>query len=119
MEFFINVPVRTSEYFTTVRLTVSGLCAKAGLDLDETEDFKVCVTESMLILKRNGCNEVRVSFQEKDGLIAKVSGDCLETSVGNNIEDEISYALLGALIEDVEFRKDSGVVKEIILHKSL
>ena len=50
--FSITTPL-TGEYFTTVRLTVGGVCALAGFDVDATEDFKVCVTECLLILNRN------------------------------------------------------------------
>lgn len=51
--FCVSLPL-SSEYLTTVRLTTGGLCALCGFDVDSAEDFKVCVTESLLILKRNG-----------------------------------------------------------------
>ena len=49
-KFLVTLPL-TGEYLTTVRLTTGGLCALAGFDVDEAEDYKVCVTESLLILK--------------------------------------------------------------------
>ena len=48
-KFSIRLPL-TGEYLTTVRLTTAGLCSLAGLDVDFIEDYKVCVTESLLIL---------------------------------------------------------------------
>ena len=47
--FSITLPL-TGEYLTTVRLTTGGICALADFDVDSTEDFKVCVTECLLIL---------------------------------------------------------------------
>ena len=52
-KFSVTTPL-TGEYLTTVRLTTGGLCALVGFDVETAEDYKVCVTESLLILKRNG-----------------------------------------------------------------
>ncbi len=116
MEFSIKLPL-ISDYFTTVRLTVSGICAQAGLDIDETEDFKVCVTESLLILKRNGAKSAEISFDLNEGITATVRGVASEVNT-ENPEDDISYALLGALIDDVQFMKYDDNLVEIILFKS-
>jgi hypothetical protein len=65
-EFFVtqstDLFLPTGEYFTTVRLTVGGVCALAGFDVDTTEDFKVCVTECLLILNRNGFAAATISL---------------------------------------------------------
>ena len=47
-KFSVQLPL-TGEYLTTVRLTTGGLCSLMGFDIDSAEDFKVCVTESLLI----------------------------------------------------------------------
>ena len=52
----------SGEYMTTIRLTVGGLCAVAGFDVDSAEDYKVCVTESLLILQRGGFANATLTF---------------------------------------------------------
>jgi hypothetical protein len=95
-----------SEYFTTVRLTTGGLCALADFDVDSTEDFKVCVTESLLILKRNGFLNAELSFSVGEMLVCEIVGKNQSGEVQDGFEDEISYALLNALLGKVDFEKD-------------
>lgn len=95
-----------SEYFTTVRLTTGGLCALADFDVDSTEDFKVCVTESLLILKRNGFLNAELSFTVSEMLSCEIVGVNQTGEVQDGFEDEISYALLNALLGRVDFRKN-------------
>lgn len=118
MNFSMNIPVATTEYFLTVRLAVGGLSEKAGLDIDEAEDLKVCVTESMLILKRNGVKAVNLEFDDGDGLEITVKsierGDAEEC---DSTDDEISYALLGALVDDVRLERRDDKTDVIVLSK--
>lgn len=98
-----------SDKMTTVRLAAGGVGALAGLGLDESEDCKVCVTESLLLLMRRGYASARVAFREADGLDVCVSGegDCGTESASAD-EDEISFALLGALCDGVQTQQREG-----------
>ncbi len=111
-KFSINTPL-TGEYFTTVRLTVGGLCALSGFDVDLAEDFKVCVTESLLILKRNGYNSAKVEFALGEALCCSVCGEGAAGEREEGLEDEISHALLQALLGKVEIIKDTERVVRI------
>lgn len=112
-KFLVELPL-TGEYLTTVRLTTGGLCALAGFDVDTAEDYKVCVTESLLILKRNGFTRASIDFTLGDALACNVCGNEKTGETENSIEDEISHALLTALVGEVEFVKDDdGAVKAI------
>jgi hypothetical protein len=104
--FKIELPLE-NEYFTTVRLTCGGICAQADFDVDFTEDIKVCVTESLLILKRNGFKRAEISFTIGEGLLAQIEGKDQTGDKADGVEDEISYALLDALIGGVELNKDN------------
>ena len=104
-KFLIELPL-TGEYLTTVRLTTGGLCALVDFDVDEAEDYKVCVTESLLILKRNGFTRASIAFSVGEELGFSVSGTEKSGEKEDSIEDEISKALLAALVGDVEFVKD-------------
>ncbi len=104
-KFTLKTPLQ-GEYFTTVRLTSGGVCALAGFDVDETEDFKVCVTESLLLLKRNGFSEAEIEFTLGEALGCRIEGKLLVGDKEEGLEDEISRALLTALLGKVEFSQE-------------
>ena len=96
------------EYFTTVRLATGGLCSLAEFDTESAEDFKVCVTESLLILKRNGFLHAKISFNVGEMLSCEIVGEEQLGEKEDGFEDEISYALLNALLGKVEFENDEN-----------
>ncbi len=110
--FSVSLPL-TGEYLTTVRLTVGGLCALVGFDVDSSEDYKVCVTESLLIIKRNGYARANLLFHVGEALSCTVCGEEKTGAKEENLEDEISRALLSALVGNVQFAldKDGNVEK--------
>ncbi len=113
-KFFVKLPL-TGEYLTTVRLTTGGLCALVGFDVDSTEDFKVCVTESLLILKRNGYESASIDFTVGETLGVVISGEQESQTGLDTFENEISRALLEALLGKVEFVENStGKVEKIV-----
>ena len=105
-KFLITLPL-TGEYLTTVRLTTGGLCALVGFNVDETEDFKVCVTESLLILKRNGyetasvtvycsadnthAKEINANITEAVTTPASCEATGVKTYTATVIIDDVSY----------------------------
>lgn len=110
--FCVSLPL-SSEYLTTVRLTTGGLCALCGSTWIG-EDFKVCVTESLLILKRNGFRAADISFRTAESLACTVSGKEKGEPEEKTADDDISYALLNALLGNAEFVKDdAGTVQTI------
>lgn len=112
-KFLITLPL-TGEYLTTVRLTTGGLCALVGFNVDETEDFKVCVTESLLILKRNGYATAKITFTVGEALRSEIIGVGERGEKADGFEDGISSALLSALVGNVEFVKEQDIITGII-----
>ena len=106
-KFSVTLPL-TGEYLTTVRLTTGGLCSLVGFDVDFAEDFKVCVTESLLILKRNGYRSARIDFSIGEALGCHVTGLDCTAEKENSVEDEISRALLSALLGEVTVDMDEN-----------
>jgi hypothetical protein len=106
-KFSVTLPIE-GEYLTTVRLTTGGLCALAGFDVDSAEDYKVCVTESLLILKRNGFLEADIQFTVGETLGCTVTGKNRVGETDESLEGEISKALLSALIGKVDFTADEN-----------
>ena len=112
-KFNVSLPIE-GEYLTTVRLTTGGLCALAGFDVDTAEDYKVCVTESLLILKRNGFSRADIQFTVGETLACQVTGTQNDLEAEEALENEISRALLSALLGDVDFVTDeTGKVLQI------
>ena len=105
-KFSITLPL-IGEYLTTVRLTTGGLCALLDFDVDATEDFKVCVTESLLILKRNGFKNASIDFTIEEALGCEVRGLEIGGEKEDEMEEEISKALLSALLGKVVFEKNA------------
>lgn len=103
--FSIKMPLN-GDYMTTARLATGGLCALAGFDVDTAEDYKVCVTEALLILSRNGFTHANLHFTVGETLACKLSGEG-ECAPSPTETDEISYALLSALLGKVDYEKNA------------
>ena len=120
--FDFSLPLESGTLLTTVRLTVGGIASAAGLDLDACEDFKVCVTEGLLLFKRNGRASAKAHCEfTGEGLVAELTAGAQTGAAGESwLENEISYALLGALVDEASFDKDeSGAVTAIRLVKKI
>ena len=96
-----------SDILTTVRLATGGVCSLAGLNLDESEDCKVCVTESLLLLQHGGSRAARLAFYSDNGLKVEIASE--EAGAPEpHAEDEISLALLSALVKNLAIERENG-----------
>lgn len=101
------------ELMTTLRLATGGVCSLAGLDIDETEDCKVCVTESLLLLMHCGYPSARVSFSEDGGVFVRIEAEGTAQESEKFFDDGISTALLSALAQEVNMEKEKDCLKAI------
>ncbi len=101
-----------SGYFTALRLVAGAVCSLQDYDVDTIEDFKVCVTESALLLKNGGFENVVCVFSGDNGVKCTLSGEG-GTPVGN--EGEFSLALISALVDGCEIVRRGEIIKEVIL----
>lgn len=116
--FDFSLPLTGNGLMTTVRLAVGGLAAAAGLNVDDAEDFKVCITESLLIFKRNGAVSATAHCIIDEGLeVTLFSESADDVKAEESAENEISFALLGALVDEVNFERENGVVTGVTLVK--
>lgn len=97
-----------NELMTTVRLATGGVCSLAGLGLDDSEDCKVCVTESLLLLKHRGYLSAEIRYGYEDGFEISIEGKSGGGEKSSPAEDEISVALLNALAQNVTMEKRNG-----------
>lgn len=102
-----------NDLMTTVRLATGGMCSLTGLDLDDSEDCKVCVTEGLLLLLHAGYSFARMTVREEEGLLFSLVGEEFSAPISTFSEDEISIALLSALALDVETRSKESVLESI------
>ncbi len=102
-----------SDYLTAVRLATGGLCSAVGLSLDDSEDCKVCVTESLLLLLHGGFSHASILFSEEEGLCVRLFGEGEQAKASVAVEDEIACALLEALVSDLTIVKQGEIASEI------
>ena len=111
-EFELKFYLADSEYMTALRLVTGAVCNAHGLDVDTLEDFKVCVTESAIILKNCGFETVTVVFCGGDTVVCKVCGNGGKPCGGDN---ELSLALISALVGDCEIKRRGEIIEKVIL----
>lgn len=111
-EIKLSFSLADSEYLTAVRLVVGAICSSADVDLDATEDFKVCTTESCIILKNCGFENVELTFGTQGGVYAIVSGNGGECAEGDN---DFSLALISALVSSCDIEKCGEAIAKITL----
>lgn len=101
-----------SEYMTALRLVSGAVCSAADADVDTLEDFKVCVTESALILKNGGFASVKAVFDTENGVSAEISGSGGKPHACGN---ELSLALIGALVNKCDISNNEGIIDRVTL----
>lgn len=110
-EFIVKFQLADSEYMTALRLVTGAVCNAHEVDLDTLEDFKVCVTESAIILKNCGFESVVVTFGG-DGVQCTVAGEGGSPKEGDN---ELSLALISALVGECEISRRGGAIERVTL----
>lgn len=111
-EFTVKFNLCDSEYMTALRLVCGAVCSVHGLNVDDSEDFKVCVTESAIILKNCGFDTCTVTFREDNGLYCEVSGAGGSPKEGEN---ELSLALISALVSQCDIEKKGEAINKVTL----
>lgn len=93
----------SADIMTTVRLVTGGVCALVGFGIDDAEDCKVCVTEALLLLLHGGAQSAKLCFERGEKLSVTMEAECAR---GADSSDEISVALLSALVEDLDIASE-------------
>lgn len=110
-DFSVSFYLSDSGYITALRLVAGAVCSAHDIDVEATEDFKVCVTESVIMLKNCGYERVNVVFGGE-------SAECSVTGEGGTpaeSENDFSLALISALVEDCKIEKRGGITERVIL----
>ncbi|MBD5584743.1 MAG: ATP-binding protein [Clostridia bacterium] len=110
-EFTVKFNLADSEYMTALRLVCGAVCSAHGLDVDDTEDFKVCVTESAIILKNCGFDSVTAVFSGEE-VGCTVYGEGGTPKEGEN---ELSLALISALVKECDIKRRGDIIERVAL----
>ena len=111
-EFSVKFHLSDSAYMTALRLVAGAICSAQDIDVDTSEDFKVCVTESAIILKNCGFESADFTFAAEDGVMCTVTG---EGGKPHESENAFSLALVSALVSECNIEDEGGIVKRVIL----
>lgn len=111
-DFTVEFALCDSEYFTALRLAAGAVCSAADIDVDAIEDFKVCVTESALILKNCGFEKVAARFFRGKGVGCEISGIGGKPESADN---ELSLALISALVSECDIAGGGGAIERVTL----
>ena len=111
-ELFLKFDLSESEFNTSLRLVAGAMCSLAEKDVDAAEDFKVCVTESALILKNCGFKSLCANFNVQNGVKVTLSGEGGPPAAADN---ELSLALIGALVEKCLIQRQGDVISSVTL----
>ncbi len=106
-ELTIKFHLEDSEYLTAVRLIAGAVCAIGEKDMDAMEDFKVCVTESAIMLKNCGFETCEMTFSCADGIRCVSKGEGGEVRGADN---DLSEALISALVSECEIERDGDKI---------
>ena len=107
----VKFALSDSAYMTALRLVAGAVCSAHDIDVDLSEDFKVCVTESAIILKNCGFEWATVTFLG-DGVACTVEGEGGTPASGEN---EFSLALISALVSDCKIEQHGEIIGKITL----
>lgn len=111
-ELSVKFALADSEYLTALRLVAGALCSASDVDVDSLEDFKVCVTECANVLKNCGYASATFTFSRESGVSCAACGAGGSPREGDN---ELSLALISALVESLDISKSDGVTEKIII----
>ena len=111
-EMCVKFHLSDSAYMTALRLVAGAVCSANDIDVETLEDFKVCVTESAIILKNSGFESAVVTFRGGDGVRCEVEGQGGTPKAGEN---DFSLALISALVGECDIEKRGEIISKLSL----
>ena len=109
--FVIEFPLE-EKYFVSLRLATAGICDVAELDVEKSEDFKLCVAEACLSLMRAGFSAARVQLSGEDGMQALISGvgDVAKTPKLSAEGEQFTLSLLAELVDELNIERKGDLI---------
>ena len=111
-EFAVKFHLEDSAYMTALRLVAGAVCSAEDVDVDTSEDFKVCVTESAILLKNCGFESAEFVFSTDGGVTLEAAG---KGGKPHASENDFSLALVSALVSDCKIDGRGGIIEKVTL----
>ena len=119
----LTVPAKP-EYVIVTRLTSAAFASRLGFDVDQIEDIKMSVAEAIILILNQAVRpeELLIKFKHLDQCIhidITGQGEWIETNISSQDIDhaQLSRYILGSMMDEVEFKTDNGIMREICMHK--
>lgn len=104
-EIMLTIPPR-AEYIMVIRLTLSGIAARAGFDFETIEDLKMAISEVFNMFRLENIKGVaNIKFQVAKSFLS-VEIDMPASEMDKN---ELAEVILKTLIDEVEFTKEKNL----------
>lgn len=103
-QIMLTIPPK-AEYIMVVRLTLSGIAARAGFDFETIEDLKMAISEVFNLFEiEQLMNKISIEFN----VTSEYLDMRIEVSGGEVKDNEFAKVILQTLIDEVEFEKVEG-----------
>lgn len=95
-----------AKYFYSVRLIITSILSNLNRDLEEIEDIKVAVTESLnMALKLKISEDINIEFEIGEKLLVKISK--IDEEKLNEVEElSLSKTIIECLVDESYFEKE-------------
>lgn len=113
-EIYFKIPLK-SQYVNIIRLSVSGICARMGFDIDTIEDIKVSVTEvynKMLSFSSDNTDNCEIKYLVSEKNIEILFG-CENKIISDkfkDIKDDIGFIIMSAFMDNIELVENSKFI---------
>lgn len=89
-----------AEYTTTLRLFVSGVATRSGLDVESLEDIKLVASEMMVMAIKDKMDFFDMDMEVEDNTLV------IEAKVLKDAKDDMSIKIMEALADEIKIEGD-------------
>lgn len=117
----ISIPAKP-EYILVVRLAASAITTRAGMNIDDIEDFKVAIAEACIsiINQKKKFKILKIIFEIDDSIKVTVSGIEIINEDSNeekSKKQDLSQYIIDSLMDSVEFIREDETIMQIKMEK--
>lgn len=116
-QIMLTIPPK-AEYIMVVRLTLSGIAARAGFDFETIEDLKMAISEVFNLFEIEKLNrKISIEFN----IASEYLDIRIDVPNGEIKDNELAKMILQTLIDETEFEKteDGHIVKLKKYHRGV
>lgn len=108
---YLAIP-NNAEYFSSVRLFLSGILSSKKLNIDDIEDIKMSVNEGLNIAHTLKCDDlINLEFEFIDNFLKIIISKICEKDIESMEELKLSTTIMECLLDDFYIQDESLVLK--------